>query len=85
VGYLAKWHFLNRVSVRTRCVLPANSTFPRVAGEGFEPSLTHPESGSVRSHSLLVVSETAYLSRFLLCSVSRCSAVFSGVPGGLVY
>jgi hypothetical protein len=36
------------------------------AGEGFEPSLTDPESGSIRSRLLLVVSKTAYPSRFLL-------------------
>jgi hypothetical protein len=33
--------------------------FEKAAGEGFEPSLTDPESGSVRLQPFLVVSETA--------------------------
>jgi hypothetical protein len=35
------------------------------AGEGFEPSLTDPESLLIRSRLLLSVSRTAYLSRFV--------------------
>ena len=52
------------------------------AGPGFEPGLTDPESGSVRSRLFLVVSQTPYLSRF---SLVKCFPMFSGVSGGLVY
>jgi hypothetical protein len=46
------------------------------AGEGFEPSLTDPESGSVLSWLLLVVSSTAYQRRCAKQSVARCSPTF---------
>jgi hypothetical protein len=46
------------------------------AGEGFEPSLTDPESLSIRSRLLLSVFRTAYLRRFSVRGVARCSPVF---------
>jgi hypothetical protein len=45
------------------------------AGEGFEPSLTDPESGSVWLQQLLAVNKTAYLSCFshlVFPGVQRC-------------
>jgi hypothetical protein len=50
--------------------------FGEAAGEGFEPGLTDPESGSVRSRQLLAVSKTAYLRRFSERGVARCLPVF---------
>jgi hypothetical protein len=55
------------------CVLQGKR---EAAGEGFEPSLTDPESGSVRSRQLLVVSKTAYLRQFSVRGVARCSPMF---------
>ena len=55
---------------------PRKWSFRGAAGLGFEPRLTDPESGPARSQQLLDVNKAAYLSCFLLRSVSRCSAVF---------
>ena len=52
------------------------------AGEGFEPSLTDPESLSIRSRLLLSVSRNGLSKPFCLI---ECFRMFSEVSGGLVY